>query len=179
VPSQQQFQSFRFDTINPGPDFDVAVLVPPEALIFPNNTTPVVLSDTAMGADCYFVGYPFGTGYVMNWQGERPGKYSMPFLKRCALSGIVDTGKASLWILDGLNNQGFSGGPVVFRDPNATGAFNRVGAVVSGFRNETLEVKSPDASVKGTVEVNTGLIVAYAIEPVVRTIRQARLHGTR
>ena len=135
----------------------------------PSVATP---ADVFIGGDCYFLGYPYGSGYTINFQGATRGVYMMPFVKRCTLSGVVHQGDTAIWILDGLNNEGFSGGPVVFRD--AHGRFNAVGAVVSGYRRECINVNSPDGSAHGTVDINTGLVVSYEIAQVIEAIRRAK-----
>ena len=81
-------------------------------------------------------------------------------------------------MLDGLNNPGFSGGPVIFR----TGADQRIIAVISGFVTEPAEVipavakatteKKPAQHQKEKVEANSGFMVAYTIDPAVEAIRK-------
>jgi hypothetical protein len=51
-----------------------------------------------------------------------------------------------VWVLDGINNHGFSGGPVIYR----TGPDQQIFAVVSGFRGEPTDVLLPNPSTKPT-----------------------------
>jgi hypothetical protein len=54
------------------------------------------------------------------------GSFWLPFIKRCGISGMdVDS---RMFILDGINNGGFSGGPVIV----GTGNDLKIVAVISG-----------------------------------------------
>ncbi len=95
-----------------------------------------------------------------------------PFIKRCTVSGFDY--QLGLWILDGLNNAGFSGGPVTFRK---NGLEHQIAAVISGYVQEPTDVilkKNPDttsdsprvqpeATPAQQVLLNSGLILAFDI----------------
>lgn len=51
----------------------------------------------------------------------------MPFIKHCTVAGMDQESK--MWILDGINNVGFSGGPVI----TGTGTNVKFVAVISGY----------------------------------------------
>jgi hypothetical protein len=56
------------------------------------------------------------------------------------MSGSLgDKGSSEFFLLDGHNNPGFSGGPVVFRASNKVDKEFYVMAVVSGFRTENVQ----------------------------------------
>jgi hypothetical protein len=84
----------------------------------------------------------------------------MPFVKNCTVSALMREPQRVL-ILDGINNVGFSGGPVIF----GTGAQLKIAGVVSGYRAEPTEVIPSDPAVKpnATVNVNSGFFTAYDI----------------
>jgi len=112
-----------------------------------------------------------------------------PSVKRCTLSGSIVQSGITVFVLDGINNLGFSGGPVVTRN----GAAPEVFAVVSGFHAEPLEVlpaseqgqayvsplpappalpgQKPSSGKKQIVESNSGLILAYDLTPAIKAIR--------
>jgi hypothetical protein len=77
--------------------------------------------------------FPFGSG----WQSVSRAREShrLPFIEHCTVSGIVLKSQR-VWVLDGTNNDGFSGGRVVVQ----TGIEQRGMAVVSGCRFERVEV---------------------------------------
>jgi hypothetical protein len=51
--------------------------------------------------------------------------------------------KVSEVLLDGYNNPGFSGGPIVYRDLNQSSTVIRLAGVVSGFRPEVVPMSMP------------------------------------
>ena len=76
-----------------------------------------------------FVGYPYGTAWAAKFQNRDMVRF--PFIKRCTVSGRI-TEPQVIWVLDGINNEGFSGGPVVV----GSGIDQRIIGVVSGYRTE-------------------------------------------
>jgi hypothetical protein len=102
-------------------------------------------------------------------------------------------------LLDGRNNPGFSGGPVVFRDVLQEKPAFYLAGVVSGFRPELVAVTEPELvtspkQLKGVepwrirkrkdgktvvlrdtdkmVPTNTGIVIAYHIQPAIDLIQQ-------
>ena len=108
--------------------------------------------------DAYFLGFPYGLGL-------QTSGISYPFVKKAIVSAFErDLNGVTLWFLDGINNPGFSGGPVVF---NRSGTKDwHVAAVVSGYRTERVAVVGG----VGEVSTNTGIIVAYDISHAVDSI---------
>jgi len=100
------------------------------------------------------------------------------------VSGIVRQANAAVLILDGINNPGFSGGPVLYH----TGADQVVLGVISGFRNEPGEIHSievPDVPTtaqtpdgkksnkkKDVVDLNTGIIFAFMADVAIDAIKK-------
>ena len=97
---------------------------------------------------------PFGIGLNI-------AKPALPFVKRATVSGIYhyDDGTRFL-LLDAINNQGFSGGPVFYCKVGTQDW--RVGAVVSGYFSTTTG--------SGDVPTNTGILIAYDIAYAVDSI---------
>jgi trypsin-like peptidase len=180
---------------------DIAVLVPKRQLTV-NFALPFDKANFYFGQDAYFLGFPYGLqspGTGVN------GVYPLAIIKRGTISGTipVDKGrKAFMVLLDGYNNPGFSGGPIVYRDLNASGVTMKLIGVVSGFRPEVVsamrehDIKSPadaggaakaqpwriqqraDGSYfeyldNGTyVALNTGIVQGYLIDPAIDLIHQ-------
>lgn len=168
-----------FSVIDAGEDIDIVVLAPHKALL----VNPVAGVDAyspgsgpPLGGDCEFLGFPYGGGWRAKLESGQT--YWMPFVKRCSVSAMTNP-EDKAWVLDGINNKGFSGGPVIFK----TGPDQRVLAVVSGYHQEPTEVissavkkkapaKKPDDPKKPShVNVNSGFIIAYDIESAMDAIR--------
>jgi hypothetical protein len=83
------------------------------------------------------------------------------------MSGSVGSKRnPEVFLLDGHNNPGFSGGPVVFRRANKIGEEFRVMAVVSAFRTEDVEVRFQGQPTGLTSATNTGIVVCPSIKQV-------------
>jgi len=155
----------NFAVIDAGIDIDIVVLAPPQPLLknpVPNlDTTP---GGVLLGGDCEFLGFPYGGGWQAKFDNEQ--WYWMPFVKHCYVSNIPGV-EPKIWILDGVNNAGFSGGPVIFR----TGPDQKIFGVVSGYHTEPAEVVSsakaansvPAKKKKQKVNLNSGFILAYDV----------------
>jgi hypothetical protein len=183
-----------FTTIDPGKDIDILVLVPDHALL---TTIPFNLAsenaNVPMGGDCEFIGFPYGGGWKVNmaFDEKQPGKTTalwFPYVKHCTVSAQLHEQGLYVWILDGINNHGFSGGPVLI----GTGANQKVFAVISGYHQEPLEVlQAPSSGAetsfvppppalpghdatepqKQIVNANSGFIIAFSLDPVIKAIR--------
>jgi hypothetical protein len=113
----------------------------------------------------------------------------LPYIKHCTPSARLQEKGLEIWVLDGINNEGFSGGPVLY----AAGANQEVFAVISGFHQEPLEVLPapkpgekqtssipPAPELPGTkskepekeiVNANSGFILAFDIGPAIKAIQ--------
>lgn len=179
---------------------DIAVLIPPHQLTvnFPLSFD----GSFQFGQDAYFLGFPLGI--QSPGQGAN-GPYPLALIKRGTISGVVPIDvqkKASMLLLDGYNNPGFSGGPIVFRDFGESGYVMKVLGVVSGFIPEVVpsmnehDIATPanaGAAAKSEpwrirqrknktyfeyvdngsfVALNTGIVQGYAIAPAIDLIRE-------
>ena len=187
-------QIFRCDA-----PIDIAVLIPPYQLT-PTLEMSYDQTKFMFGQEAYFLGFPYGI--FMNGQNVN-GDYPFPFIKRATISSTqnIDLSKKAIMVLlDGYNNPGFSGGPIVYRYYYAQGMVMKALGVVSGFIPEVVpvtkkhELKSPaDASpeVKAQpwriqqnpdkswfeyqdsgnfVALNTGIVQGYLIAPAINVI---------
>jgi hypothetical protein len=164
----------NFKVIDTGEAIDIVVLAPPEPLL-PKAVANVNATDDGvmLGGNCEFLGYAFGGA----WQAPFANgtKAWMPFIKHCTISASVES--PHMWILDGINNYGFSGGPVFY----GTGPTLEVIGVISGFHTEPLDVIPNEPAVKptkpmptpgATVNVNAGFFTAYSIEYATDAIKK-------
>src|SRR5271166_2245096 len=135
----EQWIDSEFSIIDVGADIDEVVLAPSTPLLNRPIPAPKTGSESVvLGADCSFLGFPYGGGWRANFGNGR--SFWMPFIKRCGLSAMLGDPQR-IWILDGINNVGFSGGPVLV----GTGPDQRIIAVISGYRTEPVEVLSSGA----------------------------------
>lgn len=184
-----------FTVLDPGKDIDILVLVPDHLLLdYPRDfTLKASPENIGLGGDCEFLGFPYGGGWKTQWTDPKhPDTKTwlwLPYIKHCTPSAILNEKGVGVWVLDGFNNEGFSGGPVLYE----TGPNQRVFAVISGFHQEPLEVlpePSPDkrqtssippspelpgdkpkGSKKQVVNANSGFILAFNIDPAIKAIQ--------
>jgi S1-C subfamily serine protease len=153
----------------------------PVTVTFPLEPTAGGLT---LGQQVYFLGYPYGLGTPGSLGPAPPGFGEIPFLKSGIISAMDDRDpEASILYLDGQNNPGFSGGPIVFWH-SGTGRF-RVAGVVRGYRNEALPVlkrkklDDPRAPAYNDLytRANSGIVIGYDIRHIVDAIRRAGQAG--
>lgn len=120
-----------------------------------------------LGQDTFFLGFPYMLADEANTQINR--NFPLPLVKKAALSAILNDGLGHYMLLDGLNNPGFSGGPVVFAQPNQN--TYKIAAIISGYRFSEEPVYQAEEQVPLNVRTNTGIIIAYNIENAIELIR--------
>lgn len=144
-------------------EVDISVLAPAERLT-PTRPLPLPASSKGLtyGQEAFFLGFPYGIGDNFLRETGHP----LPFVKRVTVSTLF--GKP--YLLDGHNNPGFSGGPVVFCPP-ARKEF-QVAAVVSGYQSARASVRDQeDRDTEFHLRENTGIVVAYDVNEAVALIR--------
>jgi S1-C subfamily serine protease len=141
---------------------DLAVFQIPNELARPDLPLPLTSDGLAYSQEVLFLGYPYGLALRVR------GHDVLPFVKRATLSASdTQIDGVQVWYLDGFNNPGFSGGPVVAA-PIANRDALQLMAIVSGFRIDWQNMHAegqevPDLRVAG----NSGIVIAYDIQPVV------------
>lgn len=101
--------------------------------------------------DVLFLGYPLGN------LGTKAFGIKFLLAKKAIISGWVQHNDVELLLLDGHNNLGFSGGPVIAYD--TAGKRMCVVGVISGYIPESVDVKHKNESF--SVNQNSGIIVCY------------------
>lgn len=180
---------------------DIAVLIPPYQLTV-NFALPFDNRHIQFGQETYFLGFPYGIRSPVNGLN---GPYPFALVKRGTFSGdlALDSPKKAVMIfLDGYNNPGFSGGPIVYRDFSESGYVLKLIGVISGFIPEVVptmkehDIASRDAAGadaklqpwkiqkrsdgtyfeyvnSGTfVALNTGIVQGFLLEPAIDLIRE-------
>ncbi|MEI8174029.1 MAG: serine protease [Deltaproteobacteria bacterium] len=148
-----------------GGEIDIAVLAPLFQLS-PPLSLPATSGGIVWGQDVYFLGFPYG------WYGdigELNRNFPMPFVKKAILScTYMKSDGVQHFFLDGHNNLGFSGGPVVFKELN-NNEF-KVASVISGYRYTHEPILAGEQEVALAYRYNTGIIVSYGIKHAVEVI---------
>lgn len=177
---------------------DVAVLVPPTQITVDYPLEPSS-KELAVGQDAYFVGFPYGLEHATTYTAMST---VFGLVKRATVAQFDSMPQinAQRIILDGINNQGFSGSPLVFRDLSQPGLVFKVAGVIVNYEAQLspvfkpvqireqditptdlaqeLIVHSSDGKVyrlQNTGEVvksNTGIATAWDIGTAVALIRQ-------
>ncbi len=159
------------------PCVDVAALIPADAK--PVAIDPIPYDyNYAMGQEVYFLGFPFGlfTSFAAN----KDAAMSLPLVKHGIISASVPcsaiypngTKEDGLILLDGINNHGFSGGPVVGPDVfNGTRALKLIG-VISAYKQENTPVDvNGQSNPNVTGEANSGIIIVIPISRAIDLLK--------
>ena len=148
-------------------EVDITVLAP-NLQLAPMHPLIPSLKDIILAQQVFFLGFPHGmTGENKEFNRDFP----LPLIKAGILSGISDQGQ-KIWI-DGHNNKGFSGGPVVFTPGNQQVNKNveyQVAGVISGYTGLENPVYDADNNRIGFASENLGIVLAYNIKYAVELI---------
>lgn len=150
----------------PSSDVDIAVFETDEKIPQPYGITPAGEGSVTMGQQVWFLGYPWGIH--SQWAtGEAP------FIKRGTMSAIDGTNPdAVVLYIDGFNNPGFSGGPIVYWDFEKRAY--RIFGVVKGYREDTAKVIVNGEHVDTQLLVNSGILVGYSIQHAIQAIEHSK-----
>jgi hypothetical protein len=179
-------------------DVDIAIFIPPRQLTVNQPLEPIGdLSQVDDGQDMYFAGFPLGGSAWAKWAPAH-GDHPLPMIKKGVYSGTFESkDRTPVILLDGFNNPGFSGAPIVYRVVGHSDWTYYVFGVVSGFipqlgpvvRSELIKpgedvskveswrlaLKSRGKILRDTgqyVPLNTGIVQAYPIRYAVDLIRK-------
>lgn len=138
---------------------DISVLALPYRIAGADLTLPPDATSLTVGQEAFFLGFPFG---LFGEMGTANNDYPLPFVKRATVSCFEHNQHGlHLIFLDGNNNPGFSGGPVVFRHSGTTEF--RVAGVISGYRYVDQPVYQGTEMLPLRTQHNTGIIYSYGI----------------
>lgn len=181
-----RWRPIEFAVLDPGKDVDIVVLVPKTKLQeIDIPSLKVATGDFLFGGECSFVGYPYASDWAVPFGSTA---YKMPFIKHCYISGMI-VEPIKMLVLDGINNSGFSGGPLLYN----TGKSQVVIGVIAGYypeRGEVHSIEVPDTSTgartrrnqrvvetrkkkeSSFVVLNSGLVYAYMLDSTLAAIRE-------
>lgn len=142
-------------------DIDISVLAAGHRLTASGLPLTASSNGIIYGQDVFFLGFPYG---FLGKHSFGANGQPLPFVKKATVSLFDGT----MYLLDGHNNPGFSGGPVVWK--NAGSQEFKVGAVVSGYRYVDEPVFAGTGATPLTYRYNTGIIVSHGIEAALALI---------
>jgi hypothetical protein len=180
------WRDLRVRVFKCGEPVDIAVLIPDAQLTV---TYPLEPSSKGMasGQDAYFVGFPYHTAMTYKSLPDVMG-----FVRRATVSAFQsfpDRGYQIIF-LDAVNNPGFSGSPVVYRDLSRPDVVFKVAGVVTAFIPDAVpvlkkkkelraeEVTPEDQKTDQLVNLNTGLAKAWDIGTAIALIEKHPLGPT-
>ena len=143
---------------------DIVVLAPIKQ-ISPSYPLPPLVGDLYLGQDLYFLGFPNLEDFY--YRGEEVNRnFPIPFIKHAILSVYLTEKKVRILLLDGHNNPGFSGGPVVSRKMNANNQPEYdVVSIISAYKEVPVEVLGHEEKDTGLkAQTNSGIITSYGIK---------------
>lgn len=128
-----EYKTFDVDIRYPTePKADIAVIkLKKEQFLTPVYNNVNSTEGLVLGQDVFFVGFPYEYDTIL---GLFPGgNMPIPFVKKACMSAILQDSAGTI-LLDGLNNPGFSGGPVCFKKVGSNEKTMHIIGVISGYR---------------------------------------------
>lgn len=156
--------------INVSAEVDLAVFAPEQQV---TATHELGNGNLTLGQEAFFLGYPYNLTIPA---GQLNSNRPLPFVKRATVSGFFKDNEGRQRVfLDGINNPGFSGGPVVIFDARERypqgNPKEKVVGVISGFLSEHIRVNEGATVTRYTVPTNTGIVEAVNINHALDAIR--------
>lgn len=178
---ENSWKSLTGRAIRPQSSEVAAVAIALTERLSPESTSWSTVDQLQLAQQVYFIGFPFGLRTA-----ETSGAQisEIPFLKTGILSAIDSRNpRAVILYVDGHNNPGFSGGPVVFYPKGDSEP--RIAGVLIGYRWDALPVvkredlRDPHAEIYRDLYAkgNSGIVVAFSIEHLVEAIRERASEG--
>ena len=157
-----KFKTLSVKLVGHCPTSDISVLAPFESAPSSSLLEPNSL-EHAYGEDVFFFGFPYSdkeTNSLTLLNFPLP----FPIIKKGIISHISDDGYL---LIDGHNNPGFSGGPVVMIDQNNSRKAHVIG-VISGYKHASSFISHSNLE----FYKNSGIIVVSDIQFAINIIRE-------
>ncbi|MDP2922159.1 MAG: serine protease [Candidatus Omnitrophota bacterium] len=124
----------------------------------PRHKLEATEANIILGQDVFFLGFPYGMFTDSNTINNG---FPFPFVKKAICSSLTfNASEGGRIYLDGHNNPGFSGGPVVFQDIHSKKL--KVCGVISGYISQKGEIVSPAGNLEYTE--NAGIVICHSIK---------------
>lgn len=147
---------------------DVAVLVPP-FVVTPSLPLVYGSEGTMLSQEVFFLGFP--DMLSSDVPADLNNGFPIPFIKRGTLSAWYrGKSKYATILVDGINNPGFSGGPLVVA--NGQNKELRVLGVVIGYKTDRVGVMNKNLDTGLESLANSGIIICYDIQYALDEIKK-------
>jgi hypothetical protein len=122
-----------------------------------------------LSQECYFLGFPFGLK-IEDKTSKLNNGFPIPFVKKGIISSFStgDPNEIQRIFIDGHNNPGFSGGPVVVENQSGKERKWNIIGVISSYMNESKIAKSPVGDIIN--QENSGIIISFATNHAIKII---------
>ena len=159
-----EWKSLQLDLVGHGPErVDLTVLAAKQQ-ISPTHPLEPTTKGLILGQDVLFLGFPYG---IISDSGNINNRFPFPLVKKGIVSALFQDNVKDLF-LDGYNNPGFSGGPVVYEVVKGT---LNVAGVVSGYLSKPEPVYDEHGATALQHDYNTGIVRVTSIDHAVDLIR--------
>lgn len=140
------------------PEIDISVILPQDQDLM-NSPYNLLELETPLGSEGFFLGFPYN--YLSHDKGNINDGFPFPLIKKAVSSGVYHEENYHIVILDGHNNPGFSGGPVIFKNRiKEHGEVEwRLDSVISAYVSQNNKIITPSGDLE--YHENSGLIIAY------------------
>lgn len=160
-------------TISHHPTADVSVFTIDDDIELPE--LEYYINKIKPGQETFFLGFPTIAGERKS--NETPGKYPQALIKKATISKIIHSDTDIYFLLNGKNNPGFSGGPVIMEDPSKKKF--KVTAVISGFKRVKESVQLKEKVKPISLRDRTGIILAYSVGNAVEAIGKLKAESSK
>ncbi len=159
---KNKWTSFLVVDVRHSKKFDVSIFTISNKI--PAHPLPASSDGLSYGQDLYFLGFPYGMSSDI---GEVNRNFPLPLVRKGIMSSMSFFNKGEPFLIDGHNNPGFSGGPVVFKKSGEVN-FN-VAGVIHGY---SPEFKNENGQLIPIENTNSGLVVVYPINIALDLIKE-------
>lgn len=162
---QNKWQKHHIKLVGHSQYSDISIFTVPEFLNLSKNLT-ASYNEVLYSQELFFLGFPYG---YQNTFSKIDSDFPLPFVKKAILSNFINYNKTHILFLDGINNPGFSGGPIVFY--NYQSKQMELCGIISGFQPEIKNTTINDSETQIQYSVNTGIIIGYGLNDALEIIK--------
>ena len=159
-----EWKGLQVDLVGHGAKCVDLTVLAAEMQISPTHPLEPTAEGLILGQDVLFLGFPYG---ITSDSGNNNNRFPFPLVKKGIVSALPQ-GNVSDLFLDGHNNPGFSGGPVVYEVVKGT---LNVAGVVSGYLSKLEPVYDEHGATALQHDYNTGIVRVTSIMHAVNLIR--------